>query len=688
MTRLLSHPFFREGQTSEPQAIAAHSAPASQLVLPAVTAVTPVHLALLLDVSPDALIMIDAAGIITLMNAAGETLFGYHQEEVVGQPLECLLPERLRSAHISARAQYLCHPRARPMGVGLNLLGQRKDGEEFPVDISLRPIQIGEALYVIAAVRDVTAQRELQREREQLTERLRLQSELVNLAHDAILVHDPQGCILSWNQGANVLYGWAEQEALGQTTAHLLHTRFSQPIEMIGQCLADTGHWQGDLTHTRRDGRQVVVESRWEMLRDATGIPTAILEINRDVTEQRRLEQVERDAQSKVKAHLDFLQALLDRLPTGVFLVQGQDLRLILANQVAQNLWGAIWQQGQPMEDFLTQHGIILRSAEDRPLPVADTATEQAMISGEAVSQKQVTICWSDGTSVPTLVSALPLDGFQTLSLHSVPIHGERVTPERMVLAVYQDVAALKEAEALKDQFMSLATHELRTPVTVVAGYTDMMLRRAARGNEHPLDEWQIHQLHEMKQATQQLARLTEDVLDVTRLQGGQFCLHPCLTDLVVLTHQITDRLQATTNRHQISVHTVLPHFWVPVDALRIEQVLTNLLSNAIKYSPQGGPIEITLEENSDTHEARFRIRDYGMGIPQEQQAHMFERFVRAKNACAARIRGTGLGLYLCRELIERHGGHIWFESAEGLGTTFFFALPVPSECVVSKISG
>jgi len=136
------------------------------------------------------------------------------------------------------------------------------------------------------------------------------------------------------------------------------------------------------------------------------------------------------------------------------------------------------------------------------------------------------------------------------------------------------------------------------------------------------------------------------------------------------------DRLQATTDRHPLSVHTSLAQLQATVDAFRIEQVLTNLLTNAIKYSPQGGPIEVTIEENAEAHEARFSVRDRGMGIPREQQAHIFERFVRADNVRATRISGTGLGLYLSRELVERHGGRIYFASEEGVGSTFYFTLP------------
>ncbi len=156
-------------------------------------------------------------------------------------------------------------------------------------------------------------------------------------------------------------------------------------------------------------------------------------------------------------------------------------------------------------------------------------------------------------------------------------------------MVVHQDVTAVKEAEALKDTFISLATHELRTPLTVLAGYADLLLARTAHGKGAALDAWQCARLKDIKLATTQLGKLTEDLLDVTRVQAGQFQLQRSAADLVALTHQVLERLQTTTDRHQFSVHTSLEQLWAPVDAFRIEQVLSNLLTNAIKYSPQGG---------------------------------------------------------------------------------------------------
>jgi PAS domain S-box-containing protein len=500
-------------------------------------------------------------------------------------------------------------------------------------------------------------------------------NELVNFAHDAILVHDLEGHIIFWNEGAEHLYGWTAQEALGKITHTLLQTHFPISSDALNHALEQHDQWEGNLIHIRRDGAQVIVESRQVLVRDEEGRPSAILEINRDITERHHLEQLEEEARAEREARLNVLQLVLDRLPGGIFLVQGPQLCLLMANQAATALWGAEWQRGQPEEEFFQQQGIQRFTTNGQLLPRDEWAGRQAMASGEPVHQ-QLVLGYPDGTHQPVLVEALPLANLSLLS--RLPQEMAALLPPAapVVLIVYRDVSTLKEAEKLKDQFISLATHELLTPVTVIAGYADRLLSHSAQKHGHQLDEWQHEKVQEIKQAAWQLTSLTENLLDVTRMQAGLFELEQRSTDLLVLARRVIKRLQTTTTLHQLIFQTRLAHLWAMVDVLRTEQVLSNLLSNAIKYSPHGGPIEVILEADQQMREARFQIRDQGMGIPLDQQAHLFGRFARAENVRAAGIRGTGLGLYLCRELIERQGGHISFESAEGAGSTFFFSLP------------
>jgi len=222
-----------------------------------------------------------------------------------------------------------------------------------------------------------------------------------------------------------------------------------------------------------------------------------------------------------------------------------------------------------------------------------------------------------------------------------------------------------------------VAAHELRNPLSVLKGFAEMLVYQTERGKGAKLAAWQSEALEEIDQATARLDKLTEDLLDVTRLQAGRLVLSHKPTDLVALTRHMVTQWQMTTRQHAFSLDTQHTSLVVEVDRGRIEQVLSNLLSNAIKYSPQGGPIELTIREEVEPHVAFLAVRDRGIGIPAEQQARIFGRFVRAENARASEITGTGLGLYLSRELVERHGGRLWFESTEGKGSTFFMTLPL-----------
>ena len=397
-----------------------------------------------------------------------------------------------------------------------------------------------------------------------------------------------------------------------------------------------------------------------------------------EVTEARRLLN-ERREHAETEARRALLQLILDELPTSVYLVRGHDARLVLANRASTTMWGAVWQIGQPMHEFLIENGIRVFGANGRPLATEQLATRMVVQDDLTITirQHQETIRHPNGTTLPLLVSAvkLTIPNLDGLSEQTATPHQAKWEPVAVV--VHQDVTALKEAEQIKDEFLSIAAHELRNPLMVLKGYAQMLLLQSARGKGPALAEWQAEALHEIDRATQRLDELTEDLFDVTRLQAGQLVLHDEPTDLVALTRRVVKRQQMTTNRHEISLPTTPPHLVLSLDAGRIEQVLTNLIGNAIKYSPQGGPIKISIHKEDGAQLAVLSIRDYGIGIPEDQQSRIFSRFARADNAQASGIGGTGLGLYLSRELVERHGGHLWFGSTEGQGSTFFMTLPL-----------
>lgn len=642
--------------------------------------ITALGLHQLLDISPDALIIVDPAGTIVMANEQAAALFGYSREELQQQSLESLMPTRFRAIHTDHRQHFFAMPRTRPMGVGLQLFGLRKDGAEFPVDISLRPLLLDDQLRIIGAIRDVTQQRHAERERAQQLQRIHLQAELINLARDAILIRDPIGRVILWNRGAEALYGWTSQEALGHLTDTLLKTRFLSSPTAISEQLEQEGHWEGELTHTHRDGTRVIVESRQVLVRDEQGQPLAVLEINRDITERRSLEQAEQAAHAKTVARLLFLQQVLDALPGSVYLVYGPEARLLLINRAASSVWGAEWPVDQPMEVFLAANQIRIFDIQGRLLPPDKYATLRAIQHGETILQHQETIRHSDGSSLPVLVNAVVLPSPQRWRMQTGAHDQDKQEEQPVVLVMHQNVTALKEAEALKDEFVGIAAHELRTPLAALKGFADMLLLQTKRGHGPPLAEWQQEALGEIEQAMARLVALTEDLLDVTRLQAGRLNLHLTPADVIVLVQRVAALLQQTTTRHHLQVDAPPVALVAEIDPERMEQVLTNLIGNAIKYSPEGGDVIIRVWKEVAAQAVGISVQDHGIGIPQQQRAQIFGRFMRADNATAWGISGTGLGLYLCRELIERHEGRLWFESEEGVGSTFSLTLPLAAE--------
>ncbi|MBX5450389.1 PAS domain S-box protein [Thermogemmatispora sp.] len=653
--------------------------PASSTFPPGIADVTSVLFRQFLDLLPDALIVVDEQGRLVQANAQATVVFGYRREELLGQALDLLLPERFREIHRRHAAQYFKAPRLRPMGIGLHLFARHKDGGEFPVEISLSPLRVGDRLYVIAAVRDMTAQRRAERERALLLQNLSLQDELLNQAYDAIILRDPLDRILFWNRGAERLYGWSAQEALGRISTRLLKTDYPGGLAAVRTILERDSQWEGELTQVCRDGRLVIVESRQALVRDQHGQVLATLEINRDISERR---QREREARALLAGHLSLLEQLFEALPFAVALVAGEAARLLLANQAVRRVWGAEWPLGQPFLDFLQEHAIVVSDMRGKALVPGELVTLRVLREQRAIALYQEQIRRADGSALPVLVSALPL------RVPPEALQGEllrQLAPgEPLALVIHQDVTPLKEAEELKDEFISIAAHELRTPLAALTGYAEMLLRQTERGHGPPLAPWQREALEEIQQGTARLASLTEELLDLSRLQAGRLQLQRLPADIIPLVRQVVRRLQQTTERHQLEVRAPAEPLVALIDPHRLEQVLSNLIENAIKYSPQGGPIRVSVARDGD-HDGQapavlISVQDHGIGIPRHQQGQIGGRFMRAENARAWGIEGTGLGLYLARALVEQHGGRLWFESEEGQGSTFFVRLPLLGE--------
>ncbi len=243
------------------------------------------------------------------------------------------------------------------------------------------------------------------------------------------------------------------------------------------------------------------------------------------------------------------------------------------------------------------------------------------------------------------------------------------------VIANVRDVTRLREAEELKQTLLSVISHELKTPVSIIKGYAGTLAREDANWDKHTLAEG----LAVIEEEADRLDKLITNLLEASRLQAGGLKLQLSYLNLVDMAKTAVENLQATTDKHSFQVDFPQKIPLIQGDFERLREVLTNLIGNAIKYSPEGGLIKVGggVRKNNTV---RLYVSDEGIGIPPADQERIFERFHRVDNRLARQTPGAGLGLFLVRAVIEAHGGRTWVESAPGQGSIFWLELPVGTE--------
>jgi signal transduction histidine kinase/CheY-like chemotaxis protein len=233
-----------------------------------------------------------------------------------------------------------------------------------------------------------------------------------------------------------------------------------------------------------------------------------------------------------------------------------------------------------------------------------------------------------------------------------------------------------QKAVRVRDQFLSIASHELKTPLTALLGNAQMLQRRAVR--EGTFNERDQRALHVIADQATRLNKMVPALLDISRIEMGQMSIARASMDLSVLTRRVVSEVQPTLERHTISYSDYDSPLIVNGDDLRLEQVLHNLISNAIKYSPAGGTVTVQLEQRGPN--ACVHVHDHGIGIPAESVPRLFTRFYRADNVDPESISGMGIGLFVVKEIVSLHGGTVEVASQEGQGSTFSFTLPLAAQ--------
>jgi PAS domain S-box-containing protein len=304
---------------------------------------------------------------------------------------------------------------------------------------------------------------------------------------------------------------------------------------------------------------------------------------------------------------------------------------------------------------------------------------------GERIEHFETQRVHKDGTRLTVSLTISPIrDNTGTIigaSAIARDVTEHRRTEAEREQLLARERAALAEAQEalrLRDVFLSVAAHELKSPLTSLLGNTQLLQRRLEREGLLVGRHARVTQV--IVEQAQRLNKMVTALLDVSRIATGQLSIEPAPVDLCALVQRIVDEVRPTLDKHtvecQIPEETVL----IDGDVLRLEQVLHNLVTNAIKYSPQGGPVVVHLERDGD--QARIAVTDRGMGIPKTDQPQLFERFYRASNAHLQHPTGMGIGLFVVKEIVGLHGGSVEVSSTEGEGSTFTVTLPLSMHIV------
>jgi len=232
----------------------------------------------------------------------------------------------------------------------------------------------------------------------------------------------------------------------------------------------------------------------------------------------------------------------------------------------------------------------------------------------------------------------------------------------------------LKEVNQMKDKFISMASHELKTPITTIRGQAQIMLRRLSKQKELPRELANVPvALEKIDEQTRRLNALVDDLLDLSSIRAGKIELRLSSCDLREVCGSVIEEQRQLSGR-DIELEQSSPPVTLNADCERLSQVIINLISNAIKYSPEKSPIRVSVLQQEKT--VQLAVRDCGEGISKDQQKHIFETFYRSPDAQTSKKSGWGLGLAICKDIVERHSGRIWCESHKGEGSTFFVELP------------
>ncbi len=478
----------------------------------------------------------------------------------------------------------------------------------------------------------------------------------------AIIATDPDGVVTLLSDEAERMLGYRADEACGLLTL----TAFHDPAELAARAAqigvasgfealsgaaraggAESREW----SFVRKDGGRLPVVVTVTAMRADSGALIGFVAIARDVSGQRLVETEQARLLHQAEEAERRFRSLVESAPDAIVIVDSAGC-LTLVNRRVEELFGFQREEliGQPVEVLIPErlretHVVhragYLRNPRTRP-----------MGEGLLLAARR-----RDGTEFPVEISLSP-----------TTFNGDL-----QVTAILRDVTSRRELERQKDEFLANVSHDLRTPLAGIKASIGVVLANEPPGTPEPLHRLLVN----IDSASDRMAKLIGDLLELARLQAGRIQLRPDRCDLRALALRVVAAIEPLARERGQRVTVDVPAQPVPIvaDAERLERALLNLLGNAYTYGRSGGTVCLTLARREG--EALFAVQDDGPGIPRADQRHIFERFYRGESDATRPGQGSGLGLTIARAMVELHGGRIWVESVPGSGATFWISLPI-----------